>query len=78
MIRAIVKRKLSDAQALASKHGINDFTIDHVNNNELYISLNDTPDNRVSMVGWFCDPDTGMLPPFASGTCLWYTWGSKQ
>ena len=74
MITAIVKQELSDARTLASKHGLDDFTIDHVNNNELYISLPDTPNNRMSMVSWFCDPDTGMSPPFASGTCLWYRW----
>ena len=78
MITAVIKKKLEDARMLAMKHGIDNFTIDHVNNNEIYISLDDTLDNRVSMMSWFCDPDTGRQPPFASGSCLYYQWENES
>ena len=74
MITAVVKQDIKDARILALKHGINDFTIDHVNNNEIYISLPDSMLNRMSMIAWFCDPDVGLNPPFASGSCLYYQW----
>ena len=78
MITAVIKKKLSDARILAAKHGITDFTVTHDNNNEIYISMPNTRENQISMVSWFCDPDTGLSPPFASGSCLYYQWDKQS
>jgi hypothetical protein len=74
MIHAIIKQELSDARVLAMKHGIDNFTVTHNNNNEIYIMLPNTRENQMGMISWFCDLDTGLNPPFASGSCLYYQW----
>ena len=74
MITAVVKKSIDDARMLAMKHGISEFIVTHNNDNEIYISLDDTKDNRLSIISWFTDIDTGMQPPFASGSCLYYQW----